>query len=80
MQVLDAGEVELAVATRELGDVRDPAFIGPLGGEVPLEQITGGCGGAFASPSLLAAVHADEAALGHQPCDPLGAVMAATIM
>ena len=34
-------EVHLPVAGLDLGDVREPLLIGPFGGEVPVEAITG---------------------------------------
>ena len=68
---VDAGEVELAVAAPELGDVRDPSLVGPLGGEVALQQVRRRRGVGPAATPLLAAVGADQAALGHDPRHPL---------
>ena len=68
MQVADAGEVELAVAAAELGDVRDPAQIRPLGGEVALQQVRRRHhGGVSAPPPLATPVSADQAVRAHQP-------------
>ena len=71
MQVFDAGEEQLPVAASELGDVRDPPLIGTSCGEGTLQQIGGWRGVRPASPPAAAAVGADEAALGHDPRDPL---------
>ena len=63
MQVQDGGEEQFPVDAFELGDVRDPTRVRPLGGEVPLEEITGWSRGG-SSPPLLAAVRPDQAKLG----------------
>ena len=59
-QVADGGEVELALAGGELGDVGDPAQVRSLGTEHSLQPI--GCRGDVeaAAPPLLAGVGADE--------------------
>jgi len=57
MQVADAGEEQLAVAATELADIRDPSQVGPLGGEVPLQQIRSrNHGGIAASTPLVTLV------------------------
>jgi len=68
-QVADGGEVELALAGGELGDVGDPAQVRSLGTEHSLQPI--GCRGDVeaAAPPLLAGVGADEAVLTHDPGD-----------
>ena len=73
MQIQDAGEVELAVAALELGDVGDPALVDASA--VKSRPIRSGAGAVLASAAapLLAAVNADEAALGHDPSHPLAA-------
>jgi hypothetical protein len=76
VEVDDPGQVELAVPAAELGDVGHPPLVGPLGGEVPLQQIRGRCRVGSAPPPLLAAVHADEPALGHDAGYPLAGVAA----
>ena len=72
MEVADAGEVELAVPTSELGDVRNPALVGSWRGEVALQQVW--CGhdlGVPAPPELAAGVCADQVVVGHQPRNPV---------
>ena len=74
MQVTDAGQVELAVAAAELGDVGDPSLIGALGGEVPLQQVRcRGHGGVAASTPLSSPMGADEALSTHQTGHPMPA-------
>jgi hypothetical protein len=38
-QVLDGAAVELALDGRVLAEVADPGRVGPVGGEVPLEEV-----------------------------------------
>ena len=79
VKVLDSGQVELAVPTGELGVVGDPPLIGPLGSEVPLEQVR--CRGRvrLAAPPSSPAMDTDEAVLAHQPGDSLATDPAATM-
>ena len=66
-------EVHLPVAGLDLGDVREPLLIGPFGGEVPVDEITGSGRGL----PLVGAVTPPfgnmrrEPALGHEPADHL---------
>jgi hypothetical protein len=80
VQILDAGEEELAVAAAELGDVRDPPLVRPPGGEVTLQQVACGRGVFLASPPPLTSVHADQTAFGHDPRHSLAAVMPASVV
>ena len=69
-QVADAGQVQLALAGRELGDVGHPPQVRTLDCEDPL-QMVGGRGDVGAStPPALASVSTDEAVLTHDPGDP----------
>ena len=66
-------EVHLPVPGLDLGDVRQPLLIGPFGGEVPVDEITGSGRGL----PLVGAVTPPfgnmrrEPALGHDPADHL---------
>jgi hypothetical protein len=71
VEVLDAGEVELAVAASELRDVRDPSLVGPLGCEVAFQQVRRGRGVRAPAAPLPTGVGADQATLGHDPRHPL---------
>lgn len=74
VEVADPCQVELAVATAELGDVGDPSLIGALGGEVPLQQVR--CrrhGGVAASTPLASPMRPDEALSTHQAGHPMPA-------
>jgi hypothetical protein len=70
-EITDAGEVELSLSGRELGDVGHPALIGPGGREVTLQEVGGRSHVELASSPLLAGVDADQVFFRHQPGHPL---------
>lgn len=81
MKVENAGEEEFAVAAFELGDVRDPSLVRRCRAEVPSDQIRPRRRvRLLAWPPFLAAVHADEAAFGHDPSDPFAADTSITML
>ena len=72
-QVADAGDVELAFAGGELGDVGDPAHVRPSSSEVAFEQIRCWRYVEPASAPAATRVDPDQAVGTHQPGDPLAA-------
>jgi hypothetical protein len=69
VEIPDRSEVELAVLAGELGDVGHPSQIGALGAEVALQQVRRRDHlGVSALAPLLAAMDANQAVMGHQPC------------
>ena len=72
-QVPDPGHVELALAGRELGDVRDPSLVRALSGEVPLQPIRCRSDVRPAAAPLAACARPCRPSLAHQPGDPLAA-------
>lgn len=79
VEVFDAGEVELAVAAMELGDVGDPTLVGAFGGEVALQQVRRRRRVSPTLPPLPAGVGVDEATLGHDPRQPFPGVLVAMV-
>ncbi len=72
VQVDDGGQVRPALPGLDVGDVAAPARVGPLGGEVPAEQVRGnrpvaGHGRALERPGMASL----QASGLHQPPDPL---------
>jgi hypothetical protein len=69
-QITDAGEVELAVTARELGDVCDPSLVRCLGDEVAVQQIGQAAGVGPATPPLLRRMRSDQVVRAHQARHP----------
>ncbi len=70
-KVLHAGQEELALPGRELGDIGHPALIGPAGREVTLQEVTGRGHLQWATAPLPAGMDTHQVFLGHQPGHPL---------
>ena len=74
--VLDRGQIQPALPGRNVAEVGQPDRVRPLGGEVPVEQVgrdrevVAAVGGTRdAAPPA----RNGQAALAHEPCDPLAA-------
>jgi len=67
----DEGHIDKARPGRHVGEIGDPQLVGPAGREVPLHQVGGSDGGRIGrgGPPGLAAAHALQAKLTHQPLD-----------
>lgn len=75
MLILDLCQERFADPRLQLADIGDLTLIRLLSAEVLLEEITCRCGAPSAASPLLAAMHTNESALGHQPTDPFRAAM-----
>lgn len=75
VEVLDAGQEQLAVQGGELGDVGHPPLVGAFRGEVAFQQVRGRRGVGAAPPPLAPRVGTHETELGHDPRHPLLAHM-----
>src|SRR5881392_241430 len=75
-QVEDHGQVEPTFAGRDVGDIRQPDLIGPVGCEIPIQQVGGYRQGMLAvgrAYAIAAWRVSPDAVLAHQPLDPLAA-------
>jgi hypothetical protein len=69
VEITDAGEVEPAIETPELGDVGHPAQVRRGSGEVPFEQIGRGHHAVVAAAPFSSPMYAHEAIDAHQAGD-----------
>ena len=67
----DEGNVHEALPGRDVGEVRDPELFGPLGTELPIDPVQRAwhLGISNGGPHRLAAAHALQPELAHQPLD-----------
>jgi hypothetical protein len=70
-EIADPSDVELAVPTRELGDVRDPPAVRGSRGEVTVESVRCRRGVGASSPPTAPGVRADDPVRAHQRGNPL---------
>ncbi len=75
-QIEDHGQVEPALAGRDVGDIRQPDLIGLLGHEIPIQQVGRDRQGMLAvgrAHAIAARRVSPDAMPAHHPLDPLAA-------